>query len=91
LSKTGGKLFLNATNMSNDARLTVELLDEQFRPLPGYAKEDFTPIKDDSGLKLPLAWGKNKTIKTDDKPVRVRVNWEGRDAELPKLWAVYVE
>lgn len=91
LSKTGGKLFMNATNMSEDARLTVELLDEQFRPLPGYTQADFTPLDDDSGLKLPLAWGKNKTVTPDDKPVRVRINWEGRDAEEAKLWAVYVE
>jgi hypothetical protein len=85
------RLFLNATNMSDEARLTVELLDERFRPLEGYAAADFTPIKDDSGLKLLIAWGKNKTVEIGDEPIRVRVNWTGRDAEEARLWAVYVE
>jgi hypothetical protein len=70
--------------------LTVELLDEQFRPLPGYTAADFTPIAGSSGLKLPMAWGDKKTI-TAEKPIRVRINWTGDNAEAAKLWAVYVE
>ena len=27
----------------------------------------------------------------DDKPIRVRINWEGRDAEEAKFWAGYIE
>jgi hypothetical protein len=91
LEKGKRRVFLNATNMSDDAQLTVELLDEQFRPLEGYTAADFTPIKDDSGLKLPISWGKNKTVEIGDAPIRVRVNWSGRDAEEARLWAAYVE
>lgn len=86
-----GELFLNATHLSAEATFTVELLDERFHPVEGFTANDFTPLDADSGLKLPLAWGKRKTAPTDSGAIRVRVNWVGRDAEQARLWAVYVE
>ncbi|MBN8627893.1 MAG: hypothetical protein J0M17_20640 [Planctomycetes bacterium] len=84
------RVYLNATGMTAESRITVEVLDEQFRPVEGYTATDLQPINDDSGLKLPLAWGKNKTLPTG-KPVRLRVNFDGLAAEAAKFYALYVE
>jgi hypothetical protein len=89
--RTGAKLYLNATGMSEENTLTVEILDEQFRPLPGYAADDFVALKDDSGLRLPLAWRGGMTLPKLDHPIRIRANWQGDDAENVRLYAIYLE
>jgi hypothetical protein len=89
--RADARVFLNATGLSSAGTLTVELLDEQFRPLPGYAAADFQPLEADSGLKLPVAWKNRKTLEKLTQPLRIRVNWEGPHPEKTRLYAVYVE
>jgi hypothetical protein len=84
-------MYLNATGMSPENTLNVEILDEQFQPLPGYSAQDFMPLKDTSGLRLPLSWRGGKTLPKLDQPFRVRVNWQGNDTEKVKLYALYIE
>lgn len=85
------RVYLNATGLSDDGALTVELLDEQLRPLPGYAAAEMEPLAADSGLKLPIAWRNRPTLSGLNEPVRIRVNWEGPHPEKTRLYAIYIE
>jgi hypothetical protein len=91
IPRADAKVFLNATNLSPESQLSVEILDEQFRPLPGYAAADFVPIEGKSGFRLRTSWKGKATLEKFDKPIRVRVNWTGENAEVAKLFAVYIE
>ncbi len=82
---------LNATGLSEEGTLQVEVLDEFFQPLSGYTAADFQPIPHDSGLRFPVAWKGAETLKKWDHPIRLRTNWIGPHPEETKLWAVYVE
>ena len=46
-------VYVNSQGMSPQNRLTVELLDERMRPLPGYGRADCLPVVD--GLRTPVA------------------------------------
>ena len=84
-------MFINATGLTEQNGLTVEIVDEQFRPVAGYAAVDFVPIKEKSGLRLPMAWQGGRTLSKEPAPIRVRVNWTGSGAQPAKLFAIYVE
>ena len=46
-------VYINAQGVSPQNRLTVELLDERMRPLPGFGRADCLPVVD--GLRTPVA------------------------------------
>jgi hypothetical protein len=89
--RPGARVSLNATHLAPESQLTVELLDEQFRPLPGYTAADFVALTNKSGLRLPVAWRGKEKLDAIDRPVRVRVNWTGANADAARLFAIYVE
>lgn len=91
LPRAGARVYVNATGFSADAQLAVEILDGQFRPLPGFQAADCVPFKAAAGLRLPVVWRGNDNLMTPNQPIRVRVNFAGRDAAEARLWAVYVE
>jgi hypothetical protein len=84
------RVYLNATGLSEAGQLTLEILDEQFRPVPGYSAADFVPLEAKSGLRLPVAWRDKPTLDAIAGPIRIRVNWSGKDVESTRLYAVYV-
>ncbi len=90
LQKSGARVFLNADGLSTDCRFKVEILDEQFRPLPGYSA-DAAGVVGQSGFRQPVSWGGRTTVDTNGKPFRVRVNWVGEDAGEGRLHAIYLE
>jgi hypothetical protein len=49
--RDGARVYLNASSLSADSQLAVEILNESLRPVPGYAAADCTPIKDETGLR----------------------------------------
>lgn len=92
--RDGARVSLNASGLSEESQLAVEMLDESFRPVPGYAAADCTPIKEETGLRIPISWsGKSDLGKLgrEGKAIRVRVNFTGRDAEAARLFAIYVQ
>lgn len=89
--REGARVYLNASGLSEDSQLAVEVLDEKLRPLPGYTAADCTPIKDKTGLRIPISWTGKTDLGKPDKPVRLRVNFTGRDAEDARLFAIYVQ
>jgi hypothetical protein len=90
LPASGAKVFLNASHLSEHARLAVEILDKQFRPLPGHTAADCEPFRDDSAFRLPVRWKSGDTVKSA-RPIRIRVNFDGLRLEDARVYAVYVE
>ncbi len=90
-ARPGARVHLNATGLGADSRLEVEILDERFRPLPGYTAADMLPVAEKDGLRLPVAWRGGDRLTGVDQPFRVRVNFTGRDADQARLYAIYVD
>jgi len=90
LPSNGARFFLNASHLSEHARLAVEILDERFRPLSGHAATECEPFRDDSAFHLPVRWKSGDTVKSE-RPIRIRVNFDGLRLEDVRLYAVYVE
>jgi len=80
LPRAGARVYVNASGLSAESRLEVEILDEQFRPLPGYAAAEFVAFKDASGFRLPAAWQGKDSLAGLGQRFRVRVNFTGREA-----------
>ncbi len=91
LGKAGGRVFINATGLSDESQLSVEVLDEQFRSLPGYTAADFVPLEGKSGLRFPVKWRGHDALEDIAQPIRIRVNWTGTKPATAKLFAIYVE
>ena len=85
-----GRIFINADGLSAAGRLKVEILDDRFVPVPGYSGADAVPLVA-SGLRMPVSWRQGGTLPARSRPIRVRVSWEGADADLARLYAVYVD
>jgi hypothetical protein len=87
----GGPIVLsaNVSGLSENAHLVATLLDEKFRPLPGYAAADFAPLTAD-GFRQRLTWGGNTRVLAPGR-IRVRLDFTGLRAEDVKLYAVYAE
>ena len=76
---TGDRLELNAET-NGDGSVEVELLGENHRPIPGYAKADAIAARGNS-VRLPVAWRSGKEIGfLAGKPIRVRFHM--RDCRL---------
>lgn len=84
-----GEVFVNADRLNEHSQLRVELLDREFRPLPGYSGNDCI-LLEEPGLRLPVRWREKGKLERFGHPVRVRVNWEGLRPEDARLFAVYV-
>ena len=81
------KVYANA-DLSKHCPLTVEVLDEQFHPLPGYSGDDCVPLVED-GLRQAVVW-KNRDVLPDGL-FRLQVNYGGGlRPEDAKLYALYV-
>lgn len=90
LSSAGARVFLNASHLSEHARLVVEILDERFRPLPGYTAVECEPFRDDSAFRLPVRWKTGDGVQSG-RPIRIRVNYDGLRLEDARVYAVYIE
>ena len=87
--KEDAGVFVNVDGLGEYSQLRVDLLDLEFRPVPGYSGDDCVLVSED-GLRQRVAWKKGDTIGHFDHPVRVRVNWNGVRPEDARLYAVYV-
>jgi hypothetical protein len=82
LENRDGRVFLNADALSKESRLTVELLDEQFRPLAGYTADDCLPLEK-SGLRIPVKWRDHEVAANPDGPIRLHQLVGSRPAASP--------
>jgi len=83
------RVYVNADGLSKDSFLKVEVLDERFKPVPGYSGSDSVPVTQ-SGLRQPVSWTGGEVIENLDHLIRVKVSWEGTRPEDLHLYAVYV-
>ena len=84
-----GRVSLNVDGLSESAQMSVEILDQTYRPVAGYARADCLPL--DSGLQQQVAWKTHELVEQIDEPFRIRLNFAGLRPEDPKLYAVNVE
>jgi hypothetical protein len=74
--------------VSKDDPITVELLDRNLKPIPGYSGDACIPFEKND-LRVEATW-KDKAGIDVDGPVRLRINWPGVDNRA-QLFAAYVE
>ena len=83
------RLYANA-DVSKHSPLTVEVLDEQFRPVPGYAGDQCVPL-DKEGLRQPVTWKGGDALPASGDAIRLRVNYgSALRPEDARLYALYV-
>jgi hypothetical protein len=85
----GCRVALNVDGLSEHARVTVQVLDEHFQPVPGFLAEDCLAME--SGFHQTVAWQQHHQIEGIDGAFRIRLNYEGVRPEDPKLYAIYLE
>ena len=83
-------LMLNIDGVSEYAELSVELLDERFQPLEGFAGESAVQVKR-NGLRQPVEWTGGSRLGALSQPLRLRVNMGGVRPEDLLFYAAYVE
>jgi hypothetical protein len=83
------RLWVNADGLSADTWLSIELLDAQERPLPGYSGKDAARV-DVPGLRQPVVWTKGDTTIGATGKFKVRITFAGSRRGAPRLYAVYV-
>ena len=80
---------MNIDGLSEHSKVSVEIQNERFEPIPGYTAEDCTePIE--SGLRQVVTWGEKEVLAGMEGPIRIRVNFEGIRSEDVKLFAIYL-
>ena len=89
LGRRPAQVFLNVDGLSEYAQVTVEVLDERFRPVAGYSSGDCLPLE--SGLRQPVAWRSRRLVDGTGGSIRLRLNYTGIRPEDPRLYAIYVE
>ena len=75
----GNELWVNAK--ADYGELTVELLDGEEKPIPGYAAEDCVALAED-GVAIPVRWRGD-----EGRPVRLR--FVLNNAQLYAYWCRY--
>lgn len=83
------KVFANAV-ASPRSPLTVEVLDEQFRPFPVYSGDDCVPLVED-GFRQPVVWKSGHALPSAGASFRLQINYGGGvRPEDARLYALYV-
>ena len=89
-STSDTSIHLNANGLGSHAQIRIELVDEHFRPIPGYSESDAAVISLD-GLDSPVRWPSSGTpVPARLGPYRVKANFDGIRAEDAHLFAIYI-
>ena len=83
------RVYVNADGLSKASFLRAEVVDERFKPIPGYSGSDCVPVNQ-SRLRQPVSWTGGEVIENLDHLIRVKVSWQGTRPEDLHLYAVYV-
>lgn len=82
------RIYANLDGVGPHSELVVEVLDEQFRSLPGYAGDACLPLKE-PGLRQPVLWKDRGAIQDLHSPFRLQATFRGVRPEDVKLYALY--
>jgi hypothetical protein len=88
VSGPGMQVFVNL-EVSDESFVTIELLDEKLKPLPGYSGDDCVRITA-SGIRQPVTWRNKKSLEKFAHPFRIKANWGGKRPAEAYIYAVYV-
>lgn len=80
------EFFVNASGLSERARLRLELLNEREEPLAAWSGENAVRLEQD-GFRLPVRWPGGGGL---PPKVKLRVVFEGADRRLIGLHAIYL-
>lgn len=83
------KLWVNASGLGPDSQLRIELLDEQERPLPGYAERQ-SAVLTTAGLRVPVSWAAHNAISAMGRPFKIRARLEGPERNGIQVFAFYL-
>jgi hypothetical protein len=89
LENRPANVYMNIDGVSEHSQVTIEILDEQFNTITGYAADDCTEPRE-SGLRQLVAWKGRDRIDGVDNRIRIRVNFKGLRPEDLRVYAVYV-
>ena len=84
------RMFLNVDDIDQYSKVSVALLDEQFRPIPGYTHDECL-APGSSGLREAVCWRDHQSIDSVGQKIRVRLDFDGVRQEDAKVYAVYLE
>ncbi len=90
LESKPARIYMNIDGLSEYSKVTVNILDEQLRKIPGYSRAECIAPQE-SGLRQLVRWKNQKVVEEVEGPMRIRVNFEGVRPEDLKLYAVYIE
>ncbi len=71
-------------------QLTVELADEQFRPLPGFSGSEAGRTEQEGGFDCPVGWPTKSLAALHGKTVRMQIHFRKQGTASPRLFAVYL-
>ena len=83
------RVYANVEGVGEHAAVTVEVLDERFRPLPGWSGDACVPLRE-PGLRQPVVWKDRDSVSGIDGPFRLRVTFDGLRRQDARLYALYV-
>lgn len=83
------RVHVNASGLGQYSRLRIALLDEGFRPIPGYSGQEAAVVSED-GFRAPVRWAGGDAVLPTHGLVRLDVRFEGVRPEDCRLHAVYV-
>ena len=86
-------MSLNVDGVTADTTAKVEMLSEQFKPVPGYSGEHAAVVTE-ANLRQTVQWvshdGPGFSLETPGR-IRVKVTFEGSRPEDVKLYAIYID
>lgn len=81
---------INAGGLGEHARLRVNVLDEAFRPVPGYSGDD-AAIINESGFDVQARWKAGNALLPSHGTLRLELNFEGVRPEDCNFHAAYIK
>ncbi len=90
LDRSQTHVYLNAAGLGQYTQATVEVLDYNFQPIPGYSGADSIPLTT-AGLHEEVKWQHKSGLPKFDHPVRLRVKFGGLQRERARIYAVYLD
>ena len=89
IEKHTASVSVNADGISEDSYLSVELMDEQFRPIDGLSGSNAATIRE-PGLRQTAVWNGSKTVDLAGETIRAKVTWLGKRPDDTHLYTLYV-
>jgi hypothetical protein len=84
------RLYVNADGLGSEARLKLELLTHDERPLPGYSGANAAVITR-SGFQVPVTWKSGEVMSGLPERYRIKATFEGAQKDAIRFYAFYVQ